>query len=151
MDDYKYNILLQRLQQGDRFQGDPQWKTSALNKYIKQHGMYLKGDKVWCLGKFRGNVDPVMVLKQSDLQRVWKEVHDRPDGHAGREPTLHRFCTRYWFTGDKTFRRNIRNEVVKRGFGKKCKIVSIVTRRMPNLPTKDLPLYELIPLRMHLG
>ena len=70
----------------------------------------LKGNRVWCLGKYRGNVDPVMILREKDLARVWKEVHDRPDGHAGREPTLERFCTRYWFSGCQTWiRKKVQN------------------------------------------
>ena len=94
--------MLARLEQGPIVEHDNGiWKLSAMNKFIKQHGCYAKNGRVWCLGKYRGSVDPVMVLKESDLSRVWNEVHNRPDGHAGREPTLERFCTRYWFSGSE--------------------------------------------------
>ena len=101
--------MLARLEQGPIVEHDNGiWKLSAMNKFIKQHGCYAKNGRVWCLGKYRGSVDPVMVLKESDLSRVWNEVHNRPDGHAGREPTLERFVLDIG-SQDQNFNFNLAN------------------------------------------
>ena len=95
MQDERYNLLFDRLENADNFvKNNDVWKLSALNKYIKDHDARIENGFVTVEAKYRNSTGRVQLLKESDLDRVWRENHALPHLHADREKTIAKICTK---------------------------------------------------------
>ena len=96
MNNQKYDLLAERLREGaeDFKPNQAVWKTSALNKFIQDHDVRLERDTLTVKAKYRNTTKRVELLKESDLDRVWRENHDQPHLHVDREKTIYKICTK---------------------------------------------------------